>query len=360
MNRIVTAYQPHYYPRLHYLARAQQADVFVVYDDVQFSRGSPQHRAPIDYQEMDQLVLPVCHTGVDTTIKDAHLDVSEPWPVRHLETLIGKYGKRAKVLRPYYERLCLSLVDIESLRANASDVAASVTPSELVEDCLRWDDRRRTRKTKMDDLRERKGRLAEQIADRKRTDGDAAIADLVAAAEEVQEQLTESEAAYRRAVEQRDRHLVTLSKELGADDVDRTSMHHLWELPGIAVADVQPTVSLTELTVPLLEELFAQFDVTTQVVRSSDVPVEHPGDASEYLARLTTELGGDSYLSGGVGYENYLDERPFTDRNLAVLVQDWTPTWDDGNVCALDVLFGAENPAQYVRSEDDVRNPGSA
>lgn len=31
MGRIVTGHQPRYYPRLHYLARAQQADAFVIF-----------------------------------------------------------------------------------------------------------------------------------------------------------------------------------------------------------------------------------------------------------------------------------------------------------------------------------------
>lgn len=89
MGTIVSAYQPHYYPQLHYLARAQQADTFVIYDDVQFSRRSPHHRAPIEHQQMERLSLPIRHADAEVRIDEARIDMSEPRPARHLRTLVG-------------------------------------------------------------------------------------------------------------------------------------------------------------------------------------------------------------------------------------------------------------------------------
>lgn len=358
MGRIVTAYQPHYYPRLHYLARAQQADVFVIYDDVQFSRGSPQHRAPVQYYDKERLIAPVQHTGQDTRIDEARLDLSERWPAEHVQTLRGKYGEAADELSPFYEEICTRVIDVEYLRENREAVAGLAggrVGEKSVERCARLDARWREKRAELDELRERKAAIETRIADRKREDPRAEIGELVTEVEGINERLTEPEAAAERLRERRDRALVSLSELLESDggananDVEWVSLHELWSFAGITVDELMEDVKLVDLTVPLLEELFERFDVTSTVVRSSELDVEHPGDASEYLARITEAFDGDSYLSGGVGYENYLDEGPFDDRGIDVLVQDWEPTWDEGNVCSLDVLFGADDPGRYIR-----------
>lgn len=353
MTGVVTAYQPHYYPRLHYLARAQQADVFVIYDDVQFSRGSSQNSAPIEYQGMESLVAPVKHTGRDTSIDGAVLDMTEPWPTRHLETLVGKYGSVAEELTPFYERLCASILDIEFLRTQVDEVVALIDDrrgEELVEECLQRDAEWRTQKRELDDLRREKKRIRDCVAERKREDPTADIEDLVTEAGVLDKRLSGSETACQTLKEQRNRSLVELSDLLDEDDpVQWLSMHELWMVTGMEPEELMNETMLVELTVPTLRELLDRFGVTSTVVRSSELDVEHPGDPSEYLARLTAHFGGDSYLSGKVGYDNYLDEKPFDERGLDVIVQDWTPTWEDGNVCALDVLFNAEKPGRYIR-----------
>lgn len=352
MNGTVAIYQPHYYPRLHYLARARQADVFVVYDDVQFVRGSPHHRAPIEHYDREWLTIPVRHTGVDTPLCEARLDMSVPWPDTHLRTLVGKYGRAAEELTEFYERLCAAVVDVEFLRENAADarsLAAGSRGEGLVDECLRWDDEWRRRKREVDDLRAEKNRIADRIRERKQVDPSADIDDLIADADAVNDRLSEAEVVCTDAQERRNQTLVTLSRSVDfGDDAETLPMKRLWELAGVEPTELMADVKLVDLTVPLLEELLGRFGVTSTVVRSSELPVERSDDASEYLAGLTEYLGGDCYLSGGVGYENYLDEEPFDERGIDVAVQDWTPPWEDGNVCALDVLFGSDRPAQYV------------
>ena len=353
MSRIVTAYQPHYYPRLHYLARAQQADVFVIYDDVQFSRGSPQHHAPIEYYDREKLIIPVKHTGSKIPIDEARLDLSERWPAKHLQTLCGKYGSTAAELAPFYENICTSVLDIDFLRENTDTVAELAGGSrgrELVDRCVRRDAEWRERKHELDDVRREKERIEGRIAERKREDPAADIDDLVSKADEFNERLDGSEADCRSLKEQRNRAVMALSEQLsGNDPVQWLQLHELWMVTGIDPEELMGDTKLIELTIPILNELLKRFDVTSTVVRSSELDIEHPGDASEYLARMTEAFDGDSYLSGGVGYENYLDEEPFEERGMDVLVQDWEPTWEDGNVCALDVLFGADDPGQYIR-----------
>lgn len=352
MDGVVAVYQPHYYPRLHYLARAQQADIFVIYDDVQFVRRSPHHRAPIEYHDKKWLTIPVRRTGVDTLLCEARIDMSSPWPETHLQTLVSKYGQAAEELTRFYERLCATVVDINYLREHAGEVSSLTTDSrgaELVDDCLQWDDEWRRRQRAVDHLRTNKNRIANRIRERKRADPDADIEELIAEADAVNERLSEAEAVCTDAQERRNRKLVELSNSLDFDgEVETLSMKRLWQLAGVEPDELMADVKLVDLTVPLLGELLRRFGVTSTVVRSSELSVERSDDASGYLARLTEYLGGDCYLSGGVGYQNYLEKEPFDERGIDVTVQDWTPTWEEGNVCALDVLFGSDEPARYV------------
>jgi hypothetical protein len=217
MGTSVAVYQPRYYPRLHYLARAQMVDTFVLYDDVEFSRQSPQHRAQIEFGGKKWLTIPVKHTGNETLIVDAKIDMNQHWRRTHVNTIKAKYGGDAAAeFEPFYEAL--------------NDEA-----------------------------------------------------------------------------------------------------------------------NLVELTVPILEELFDRFNIGSSVVRSSQIDFEQTDNPSINLVRLIKELDGTEYVSGGRGYENYLDESEFDEQGISVTVQDWDPKWDGGNVCSLDVLFGTDNPSKYVR-----------
>ncbi|TYL38937.1 hypothetical protein CV102_10560 [Natronococcus pandeyae] len=344
MAGIVAAYQPHYYPKLHYLARAQQADVFVIYDDVQFSRSSPHHRAPIEYQGQSWLTIPVRDTGVDTAINDARIEMVNPWPTRHLKTLVGKYGEEARELQPFYERLCPTIVDPAFLRENPNEFDA-----EGVDDWLELDAEWRARNRELESLQSEKNQIGREIGERKQADPTASIDELVAAAEDVEDRLERVEDTCRELKARRDEALVELSATVDEDEtVDELSTNQYWELE-VDPEEWMGGVKLVELTIPLLRELFDRFEISSKVVRSSEIPVERTDEAPEYLARLTEYFDGDSYLSGGVGYENYMDDEPFEVRGLDVLVQDWTPTWENGNVCALNVLYGTDEPAKYVR-----------
>lgn len=216
MTASVTVYQPRYYPRLHYLARVQAADIFIIYDDVEFSRQSRQHRAEIDFGGARWITIPVKHTGNETLIKDARIDMERHWIDKHLNTIQAKYG------------------------GDSSDLFRAKYDS------------------------------------------------------------------------------------LGED------------------------ARLVDITIPTMSKLFDIFDVDTQVVRSSSIDIEPKDDPSEYLAELVNHYEGDTYISGGAGYENYLREEPFDEYDIDVTVQNWTPTWDDGNVCALDVVMNSETPHEYI------------
>ena len=217
MSQSVVVYQPCYYPKLHYLARINSADLFVIFDDVEFSRRSRQHRCEIDFGSNRWLTIPVKHDGNRTLIKDARIDNSARWHTEHIETLVHKYGSDARRFEPFYN----------------------------------------------------------------------------------------------------------------------------------AVADEEHPL-LVDVTVPTLQELLDAFEVNVELYRSSRMDATHQGNATTYLADIVEEVGGDEYICGRRAYESYLDEPEFERRDIDVGIQDWKPTWKDGNVCALDLIFGAKEPATYI------------
>lgn len=106
MGSSIAVYQPRYYPRLHYFARAQMVDMFVIYDDVEFSRQSPQHRAQIEFGGKTWLTIPIKHTDNDTLIMNAEIDMNRHWRRTHVNTLKAKYGGDAAAqFEPFYEEL---------------------------------------------------------------------------------------------------------------------------------------------------------------------------------------------------------------------------------------------------------------
>jgi hypothetical protein len=210
-------YQPCYYPKLHYLSRINSADEFIIFDDVEFSRRSRQHRAEVNFGDRRWLTIPVHHTGEDTLIKEAKIDNSSRWQQKHTGTLKHKYGSDSSLFQTYY------------------------------------------------------------------------------------------------------------------DETKRTE-----------------TPLLVDFTTSILLELLDQFNINVSVQYSSELPVSHPGDPSEYLAKLTKHVSGDVYICGQDVYDEYLDDTAFESKGIEIEIQDWTPQWPDGNVCSLDVLFDADNPEGFV------------
>ena len=106
----VTVYQPQYFPRLHYINRVLDTDVFITLDSAQFTRklkhhgpdGASTHRsyqahAPIRLPDgLHLLTVPVRHAGSRTSIADAEVSYDDPWVVRHLRTVHSGYSNAAR------------------------------------------------------------------------------------------------------------------------------------------------------------------------------------------------------------------------------------------------------------------------
>lgn len=109
----LAAYQPQYFPRLHYINRALDSDVFVLLDSTQFTRrlrhhgpdGSTTHpsyqaHAPIRLAGGHHtLTLPVRHQGRHTPITGARVADRSEWVRQHLRTIHSGYATA-----PEYDR----------------------------------------------------------------------------------------------------------------------------------------------------------------------------------------------------------------------------------------------------------------
>ncbi|MCL6499746.1 MAG: WbqC family protein [Firmicutes bacterium] len=89
---IVAAHQPHYLPWLRYMAKVALADVFVLLDDVQYTRRGWQNRNRIKTADgWTYLTVPV-HTHADSRILDVKV-AEERWRTQHWKSLRTAYGR---------------------------------------------------------------------------------------------------------------------------------------------------------------------------------------------------------------------------------------------------------------------------
>lgn len=94
-RRTVAIMQPTYLPWLGWFDLMDQADVFVMLDDVQFERHSWQHRNRIKGSQGEiMLTVPVRRTGLATTILEAQVSDTEAVR-RHLTTILQCYARAA-------------------------------------------------------------------------------------------------------------------------------------------------------------------------------------------------------------------------------------------------------------------------
>lgn len=93
--KLVAVHQPNYLPWLGWFAKAAQADLFVLLDDVQFSRGSYTHRVEVKTPSgATRLTVPVRRREHGfPRIDEAVIADDGRWAARHAETLRQSYGR---------------------------------------------------------------------------------------------------------------------------------------------------------------------------------------------------------------------------------------------------------------------------
>jgi hypothetical protein len=109
MSTIIGILQPSYMPWLGYFEQIHQADIFVLYDDVQFEKGSWRNRNRIKTPQGPLwLTVPVLTKGQDfPPINQVRVNDAEPWRKKHLRSLAQYYAKA-----PFYDEYAPGLAQI--------------------------------------------------------------------------------------------------------------------------------------------------------------------------------------------------------------------------------------------------------
>lgn len=113
--KVAAVHQPNYIPWLGYFDKVAKADVFVILDDVQFSKGDYTNRNQIKMPQGAHYLTIPCSAG-GMLIKDIPLDAGD-WVGEHLKTIqrsysrTPHYGEYAGELESLYRREFKKLVD---------------------------------------------------------------------------------------------------------------------------------------------------------------------------------------------------------------------------------------------------------
>ena len=87
--------QPRLFPGLHYLHRMMVADVFVIFDSVQFNPRHEENRAKLKTARGPEwLTIPMRKASREQLIQDTFIDDSQPWQRKAWSTIQHLYGKR--------------------------------------------------------------------------------------------------------------------------------------------------------------------------------------------------------------------------------------------------------------------------
>jgi len=100
--------QPRFFPGLHYLHRMMVADVFVIFDTVQFSPRHEENRAKLKTPQGPQwLTVPMRKLGREQLILDTRIANSQPWQRKAIKTLNNLYSRA-----PYYKAYAPEIISI--------------------------------------------------------------------------------------------------------------------------------------------------------------------------------------------------------------------------------------------------------
>src|SRR5713226_4677162 len=86
--------QPRLFPGLHYLHRMMAADVFVIFDTVQYNPRHEENRAKLKTARgREWLTVPMPQASRGQLIRDTRIDDSQPWQRKAWRTIENLYGK---------------------------------------------------------------------------------------------------------------------------------------------------------------------------------------------------------------------------------------------------------------------------
>jgi hypothetical protein len=96
---IVTIHQPQYLPWLGYFDKMDQADVFVLLDNVQFKKNEWQNRNRIKTAQGWQWITVPTLYRFPSLIRDVQINVDVPWAHKHRQALFTHYCRA-----PYFQQ----------------------------------------------------------------------------------------------------------------------------------------------------------------------------------------------------------------------------------------------------------------
>jgi hypothetical protein len=96
-DRIVAIHQPNFFPWLGYFDKIQRSDIFVVLDDVQFSKGGVGNRVRLLVGGAPAWVsAPILSSRRGPQmISDVEMSATEPWRIKMSKTIRANYAKAA-------------------------------------------------------------------------------------------------------------------------------------------------------------------------------------------------------------------------------------------------------------------------
>lgn len=96
--------QSNYIPWRGYFDFIDDVDLFIFYDDVQYTKGTWRNRNRIKSANgLQWITVPVKHDRLAKRIDETRIDASRKWQVKHLKSMRASYG-RAPHLAPYLDQ----------------------------------------------------------------------------------------------------------------------------------------------------------------------------------------------------------------------------------------------------------------
>ncbi len=100
--------QPRFFPGLHYLHRMMVADIFVIFDTVQFTPRHEENRARLKTAAGPRwLTAPMFQQSREQLILQTRVDTTQPWQRKAIRTLENLYGKA-----PYFQNYAPEIIPI--------------------------------------------------------------------------------------------------------------------------------------------------------------------------------------------------------------------------------------------------------
>ena len=119
--KVIAIHQPDYFPWLGYFHKIYYSDIFIILDNVEFSKSSLTRRSHIlkspSSTAKRYITLPLKKHSDFSLIKDLSVDYSQKWQQKHINQIRGAYNKTPFFHKyfPHIERMILECSNLKTL-----------------------------------------------------------------------------------------------------------------------------------------------------------------------------------------------------------------------------------------------------